>query len=238
MVTGTVQGLFLSLAFVFANVCFGDDEPPKLKPADCPAPVVKTIELESKGAKIENVVKIVFEEETTYQARFVMNSRHYRIDVNEDGTLNELSLDVTDDEIEFSKAPPAVQSMFRKESSKETKFDTLIKDMKYGVTIYEAIVAVGNKEYSIIVAENGVLVEKMLIFAEDQIDLANCPAAVQAALKEHARDGKIGEITRSTGIAGHVYETQLEIEGKTYFLELTEGGNLITKTFLDDVDEN
>ncbi len=231
-----------TLSFVVALTAIlsaiGADDPPKIKLSDCPAPVKKTIELEAKGAKIDGVVKTTLEEETTYAASFVMGTRHYHIEVDADGTLNELSLEVGDDEVAFTNCPAAVQAMFRKETSKETKFDVLSKDLKYGVTIYEAVVAVGNKEYSIVVAENGTLVEKMLIFAEDEIDLSHCPTAVQHTLKEHARGGEIGGITRSTGISGHVYEAELQIAGKAYLLEVTEGGGLITKSLLDDLDQS
>jgi len=111
------------------------------------------------------------------------------------------------------------------------------KDIKYGVVIYEAVAAIGGKDYAIVVAENGTLVEKMLVVAEDEIELSHCPTAVQHALKEHARGGKIGTIMRSTGIGGHVYESELEISGEKYFLEITEGGGLISKSLLVNEEE-
>ena len=72
--------------------------------------------------------------------------------------------------------------------------------MKYGVTVYQTVVDHKAKSYEIAVAEDGTLVEKVLVIDDEDIKLSDCPAAVRAALHEHAKGGEIGEITRSTGI--------------------------------------
>ena len=220
------------MAFACVLPVFADDEL-TLKLSDCPAPVKKTLELEAKGSKIENVTKLTEDDETTYSTTVVINGKTYHIRVDAEGTLNEMGLDVAEGEVKFTAAPAAVQATFRAES-KGGKFDMLAKDLKYGIIVYDAVATLGGKDYSIIVAENGTLVEKVLIIAEDDIELSHCPEAVQHALKEHARGGTIGDITRSTGIGGHVFEAELEIEGKAYTIELTEGGGLISKSLVDD----
>lgn len=231
--------LGLAIALATSLIALGSDDPPRssstLKLADCPAAVRKTIELEAKGATIGEVEKAVTDEKPVYSTSFVSGGKHYRMNVDEKGTLEELALEITgDDEVEFSMCPAAVQSTFRHEAPKGMTFDTVMKDLKYGTVIYEVVVPVGNKEYSLVVADNGTLVEKMLIFAEDEIELSHCPSAVQHAIKEHARGGKVAAITRSTAISGHVYEAEIEVDGKEYLLELTEGGGLISKSLLDD----
>jgi hypothetical protein len=57
-----------------------------------------------------------------------------------------------------------------------------------------------------------------------------CPAAVQAALREHAKGGKIGEITLSTGLGRQTYEAEVAIKGKIYLVEVAENGQLISKS--------
>ena len=211
---------------------FGDDDPP-IKLADCPAAVRKTLEHEAKGSKIKAVDKVAEDGATTYGAGVLVGGRKYRIHVDAEGSLIEMGLEVGDEEVKFAASPAAVQATFRREA-KDAKFDALAKDLKYGVTVYEAVVNFLGKEYSIVVAENGTLVEKMLIIAEDEVDLTHCPAAVQHALKEHAQGGKIGPVTRATGVGGHVFEAELEIKGKLYFVEVTEGGGLITKSLIEE----
>jgi hypothetical protein len=230
LVRAKVIGVAIALVASFA--ASGDDEQP-IKLADCPVAVRKTLEHEAKGSKIDAVDKVTEDGVTTYGAGVLVGGRKYRIHVDAEGTLMEMGLEVGDEEVKFAASPAAVQATLHREA-KDAKFDVLTKDLKYGVTVYEAVAAIGGKEYSIVVAENGTLVEKMLIIAEDEVDLTHCPAAVQHALKEHAQGGKIGPITRATGVGGHVYESELEIKGKAYFIEVTEGGGLITKSLLEE----
>ena len=42
--------------------------------------------------------------------------------------------------------------------------------------------------------------------------------------------GEIGDITRSTGIGQHTFETEVKMKGKVYLLEVAENGHLISKS--------
>jgi hypothetical protein len=224
----------IALGLAMATPVFSadlDDEV-KMKLADCPAAVKKALELEAKGSRIEEVGKLTEEGQTTYAATVVVAGKHYQVEVDDKGGLVDMSLDPGDDEVAFGACPAAVQATFRKEAH-DAKFDVVGRDLRYGVTVYEAVVSLGGKDYSLVVAQNGTLVEKMLVIAEDDIELSHCPVAVQNSLREHARDGKIGVITRSTGIAGHVFQAEIEMGGKGYMIEVTEGGGLISKSLLE-----
>ena len=230
----TVIRLFvvsLAIVSILSLAAIGDDPHP-IKIADCPVAVKKTLEHEAKGAHFESLEKLTEDGATTYEASVTLSARKYHLRIDAQGLLIEMGLQLGDDEVKFTACPAVVQATFRKEA-KDAKFDMMTKDLKYGVTVYEAIVPLSGKEYTIVVAENGTLIEKMLIIAEDEIELSHCPAAVQHALKEHAQGGNIGPITRATGIGGHVFEADLEIKGKNYFIELTEGGGLISKSLLE-----
>jgi hypothetical protein len=220
VVTAGVLGLF--------GMAPGDEE--ELKFSDCPPAVRKTFQAEAKGAKIETVTREKDEDdETFYWADVAINGRTYAIGVLEDGTLSELNLAVDEEELPFDRCPAPVQATFRSEAFGE-KVDVVDKDMRYGVTIYETVVDHKGKSYEIVVAEDGTLVEKVLVIDDDEVELATCPAAVQAALREHAKGGTIGDITRSTGIGRHTYEAEVEIRGKVYLIEVDEGGLLISKS--------
>ena len=216
-------------------MCFGpgmhrpqDDKPMKF--ADCPLAVRNTFLFEGKNSKIESVTREKGEDgETVYWADVVLKEKTYAMGVLEDGTLSEMNLAVEERELPLDKCPLAVQEAFKKEAFGE-HVDTLAKDRKYGMTIYETVVDHKGKSYEIIVAEDGTLVEKVLIIDDEEIELAKCPPAVQAAFHEQARGGKIHEITRSSGISKPTYEAEVEIKNKVYLIEIDEAGLLLAKS--------
>jgi hypothetical protein len=202
----------------------------EVKFSDCPAAVRKTFQAEAKGAKFETVTKEKDDdEETVYWADVAIGDRTYAIGVLEDGTLTEMNLAVDDEKLPFDRCPAAVQATFRSEAFGE-KVDAVGKDMKYGVTIYEATLTHHGKSYEIVVAEDGTLVEKVLVIDDEEVGLAQCPIAVQAALQQHAKGGTIGSITRSTGIGGPTFEAEVEFGAKVYLIEVAQSGLLISKS--------
>jgi hypothetical protein len=230
-----------SLWFVTAGVLVlasgtgapGDEQ--EIKFSDCPAAVRKTFEAEAKGAKIETVTKETDEDETIYWADVELGGKTYAIGVLEDGTLSEMNLAIDEDEVPFERCPAAVQATFKSEGF-GAMIESVGKDLKYGVTIYEAVVEHKGKSYEVVVAEDGTLVEKVLVIDDEEVELAACPAAVQIAFRQHSGGGTIGDITRSTGIGRHTYEAEVEIKGKVYLIEVSETGLLLSKS-LEAVEE-
>jgi hypothetical protein len=201
----------------------------EVKLSDCPEAVRKTFQAEARGSKIESVSKDQEEDETVYWADVTIAGRQYAIGVLEDGTLSEMNLAVDDADIPFDRCPAPVQGTFRREAFGKTP-QTVGKDMKYGVTIYEAAVENQGKSYEIVVAEDGTLVEKVLVIHDEEVELSKCPATVQTALREHSKGGTIGEITRSTGIGRPSFEAEVTIKDKVYLVEVGENGHLISKS--------
>jgi hypothetical protein len=199
----------------------------EIKLADCPPAVRKAIQAEAKGAKIEIVTKEEEDEGTVYWADAAIGGKMYAIGVLEDGTLTEMNLAVDDNDIPIERAPGAVQATFRGEAFGE-KVDSVGQDMKYGVAVYEAVVRYKGKAYEIVVAEDGTLVEKVLVIDDEEVELSACPAPVKATLQEHAKGGIIRDITRSSGIGRPTYEAEIEIMGKVYAIEVAESGLLIS----------
>jgi hypothetical protein len=217
-----------SFGLVIGMVSAADAQ--EMKFADCPAAVKKALQAEAKGAKIETVHKESEEdEETVFWADVAIGGRTYAIGVLEDGTLTEMNLAIEDKELPFERCPAPVQATFHREAFGE-KVGAVGKDMKYGVMIYETLVHHNGKPYEIVVAEDGTLVEKVLVIDDEEVELAKCPTAVQATLHAHAKGGKIGVITRSTGIVRHTYEAEIEINAKVYSIEVGESGLLISKS--------
>jgi hypothetical protein len=205
-------------------------EGPSVKFADCPAEVKKTLQAEAAGARIEFVRREKDDDgEMIYWADVAVGGRHYAIGVFEDGTLSEMSLAVDDAELGIDQCPAAVRSTMRNEAFGE-KIGNIDMDVKYGVTIFETTVLHHGKSYEIVVAEDGTLVEKVLVIEDEEIDLARCPAVVQTSLHKHAAGGTIHDVTRSTGIHGHTFEAEVEIKSKIYVIEVAENGQLISKS--------
>jgi hypothetical protein len=222
VVTAALLGLVFGMA--------PGDEGEEIKFASCPPAVRKTLQAEARGAKIETVLEEKDEDdETIYWADVTLDGKTYEIGVLEDGTLSEMNLAVDDEEVPIERCPAAVQATFRSEGF-GTRIDSVGKDIRYGVTIYETVVEHKGKSYELVVAEDGTLVEKVLVIDDEEVELAMCPAVVQVALREHSSGGTIGDITRSSGLGQHTYEAEVEIKGKVYLIEVSESGRLISKS--------
>ena len=190
----------------------------------------KTLQAEAKNAKIETVTREKNEDnETVYWARVAIGGKTYDVAAFEDGTLTEINLAVDDEDVPLDQCPAIVQATFRSEAFGE-KVDAVARDMKYGQTVYQTVVDHKGKTYEIVVAEDGTLVEKVLVIEDEEIKLSDCPAAVRTALHEHARGGEIGEITRFTGIGQHTFEAEVKMKDRVYLIEVTENGLLISKS--------
>jgi hypothetical protein len=225
--------LWVMIATLSGFVCgfaLTDDDDDELKFADCPVAVRKTFQAESKGTKIDTVTKEKNDDDQmVYWADVAISGKTYSVGVLEDGTLSEMSLSVDDEELELDGCPGPVQDTFRGEAYGE-KIESIGRDRKYGVMIYQTIVAHKGKSYTIIVAEDGTLVEKVLVINEEDIKISDCPAAVRTALHDHAQGGEIGNITRSTGIGQNTFEAEIKLKARVYLVEVAENGALISKS--------
>lgn len=221
--------LIAPLSGVVLGLAAPNDEQ-EIKFADCPAAVRKTLQAETKGAKIETVTKERDEDnETVYWVRVGIGGKTYELATREDGTLTEMSLAVDDEDVALNECPAAVQTTFRSEAFGE-KVDAVTRDMKYGVIVYQTVIDHKGKAYEIVIAEDGSLVEKVLVIEDEDIKLSDCPAAVRTALHEHAKGGEIGDVTHSTGIAHHTFEAEVKMKDRVYLIEVAENGLLISKS--------
>ncbi len=221
---GVVMGMLLFLGASTPGI--GQE----IKLAECPAPVRKTIEAESRGGHVQLVRKEKNDDGTVeFWAEAAVGGKTYAVAVHEDGTLAEMILALDDSEVPFEKCPSAVQATFRQEAFGQT-IRTVGKDMKYGAVVYETAVSHRSKTYEIVVAEDGTLVEKVLIVEDEPIELTKCPRAVQSTFQTHARGGKIHDVIRYSGLIHPVYEAEVEAEGKVFLVEIADNGVLIAKS--------
>ena len=201
-----------------------------VKFSDCPPAVRKSLQAEAPGVKFETVSREVDDEnETIYWAEATIGGRAYTIGVLADGTLSEMALAFDDEEVPLDRCPEAVQSTFKEEAFGE-KVGAVARQMKFGVTLYEATVSRKGKTYAVAVAEDGTLYEKVMVIDDEEIELEACPVAVREALRAQAKGGQVHDVTRTTGILKPTFEASVEVGGKVYVVELDEAGKLISKT--------
>jgi hypothetical protein len=136
----------------------------KVKFADCPTAVQKTLQQETVGAKLNEVLKATEDDETFYKADVTFDARDYEIVVADDGTLLAKVLsggDETTIEVKLSDCPAAVQKTLKRES-RGSDIETVDKVATDEKTIYVTYGEIEGKPYEIIVAEDGVLISKVL----------------------------------------------------------------------------
>ena len=203
----------------------------KIKLSECPEAVRKSIGAEAPGAKIEFVNREKDEDDdVVFWAEATIGERTYEIGILEDGTLSEMNMvPAGGSEVAFDGAPAAVKATFKAEAFGLT-IRTLARDLKYGTTTYDAVVDHAGKSYEIVVAEDGTLVEKVLVIDDEDVELAACPEPVREALKKLSKGGAIDGITRSAGIGKPTFEAEVELKGKVYLIELDDAGTLISKS--------
>ena len=80
--------------------------------------------------------------------------------------------------------------------------------------------------------ESGGADEKEVTMKLDQV-----PAAVQTTLKEEARGATIDEVDKISEDGLTVYETDVQIKGKSYEIQVAEDGTLVSKKWERDDDD-
>jgi hypothetical protein len=168
MLAAVIVGVAVPSAFAAEKE---DEKEVKIKFAECPAAVQKTLQREAGGAKIEEVEKESEDGKTNYEAEVKIGGKNYSIEVAEDGTLLEKELDEEETEVEIKLAdcPAAVQKSLQSEVG-GVKIGKVDKETAHGHTVYEIDVAIDGKNYEIIVNEDGLLLTKKLDQDEEKED--------------------------------------------------------------------
>ena len=93
----------VALALIGTTVGADDKQETKIKLADCPAAVQKTLVREALGAKIEEVEKEVEKGKTSYEAEVKIDNKTYESKVAADGTLISKALEDDEDDKDDEK---------------------------------------------------------------------------------------------------------------------------------------
>jgi hypothetical protein len=213
-------------------------EETKIKLADAPPAVQKTLRREAAGVTIGEIEKETEDGKTTYEVDVTIDGKPYEIQIAGDGTLIEKNLKTDDDvKIKVSDAPAAVQKTLKREAS-GAQIETVKREEEDNKTIYAAEVTIDGKIYEIEVAEDGTLQEKTLKEDDEvEVEFSDCPTAVQKTLKREANGAKISKVERQTAHGKPVFEIDVKIDGRNYEIIVAEDGLLLSKA-LDEDEEN
>lgn len=137
----------------FSTALAQDSEKP-VKMSELPAAVKKTVQEQSKGAKIRGLAKEVEAGKTFYEAALLFNGHSKDVLIDADGKVVEV-----EEQVALSSLPPAVKAEIQKQTGKGkiTIVESVTKDN--ALVFYEAHIKTGGKIKEVKVAPDGKLME-------------------------------------------------------------------------------
>jgi uncharacterized membrane protein YkoI len=212
----------------------------KVKYADCPAAVQKTIQREVIGATINDMFVDSHDDTAIYRAEVTLDDKNYDILVAKNGTLLEKVLQTGDEpaEVAFSDLPRDVRKTFKREAL-GAKIKNVIKQNHSVKTTYELFVKVEGLTYEVKVAEDGTLISKVLDGEDKEEDKEAVADTNKVSLATH-EETLTAEMTpltilRCMGLeltlgegAQSGRKMKLRIEGENIEIKTTKSGVLIS----------
>ena len=147
---GTLKELTLQI--------FAEEE---LSFTEAPEAVRKTFTEESRGTKVDDLVRERRLGLTVYVASVGIGGKTYEVKVAEDGTLVEKILQIEEDDVEFADCPVAVQKALQ-EASKGGNLGDITRSAGIAKRVYLAKLTANGNAYVIEVSEDGTLLGKTL----------------------------------------------------------------------------
>jgi uncharacterized membrane protein YkoI len=199
-----------------------------------PAAVQATVQQHLNGGTIEEVEVQMKDGQTVYEVDVEAEGEEIEFVVAADGTYlgepaeeaddakdeGEEKAEAEDDDedeivISLTEAPVAVRDAVDKlvAGNPVTK---IIKETDDGVTEYEAEYSVAGAEQSVKLSEAGDVLE-----VENEVEPAVLPEAVRKALADNYPGSRIAE---ATAVEEHYYEVEIEVNGKTFEVEVSPSG--------------
>jgi len=165
------------------------------------APVQDAIKKNAGAAEIQEITKTVAEGKTSYEVEYGSETAPRTFTLDETGQLLEK-------EVLLTETPAAVRETIRRELAGKTASD-ITETFDDGETAYEVEVISGKSHYSIAIDPEGKVVSK-----EEDITLADAPEAMQKAVNEMARDGKLKSLSKITEDGQVTYDADIKHGGK------------------------
>ncbi|MDQ6632289.1 MAG: PepSY-like domain-containing protein [Verrucomicrobiota bacterium] len=180
---------------------------------EIPVPAQKTIVAELGNGKIISLTKVMEGDEVSYEIEANKNDRPINFEVAADGDLLGYAIALGD-------VPIAIQETI-KQNLAGGKLEQIDKTSEDGEIYYDVEISHGSKGISLSIFAEGTLVSK-----EEELTLAEMPAAVQKSIQEKAFGKKITSLRRTTENEQTFYQIEVTKSGKDETLQLSADGNI------------
>ncbi len=125
--------------------------------------------------------------------------------------------------IKLAKLPPAVQKTVQAETAGGSKLAGVTKETEDGKTVYEIETKLGNgRTRDLTVDAFGSIVS-----VEEEVSLAEIPAAARAAIERLAGDGVVTKVESVTKGPVKTFEATIYLNGKNSEVTVTPDGKAI-----------
>lgn len=206
----------------------------KVAITELPAPVQRAIKEHSQGENLEHVERETRGGLTVYEAEFKREGVNRRVSFASDGKMLPGNLSINRDiirrapSVAVADVPSAVQKTI-KEQQAGREVEDIDKETWNGQTVYEVEFREQGPNRRVHIAGDGSLVvdKDRKAGAYYGTQLAETPAAVQAAVKRVVSSAVIEDVDRETRDGRVVYDIEVKQEGLNRHLKIAEDGTLV-----------
>jgi uncharacterized membrane protein YkoI len=150
--------------------------------------------------------------------------------------------DEEETKLALADCPPSVQKTLKREAA-GGEVDEVMRYVAEGKKLYAAAVTVDGEDYQMLVTDEGLLVQKMIddgadhTESEAELDLEDCPLAIQKSLLREAGDSEIDVVVERTANGETLYLTDVTLDDREYLVIIDAEGRLVSKTLYDEDEE-
>lgn len=182
--------------------------------AEIPAAVQKRIKGELGAAKIESIGKVVEDGETSFEVEIFHDGKTSELSIAPDGEL-------LWKEISLAESPIAVQKTIR-ERVGGGKLGDISKTTDKGDVFYDVNFSRDGKSRSLTIDEKGVSESE-----EEEVSLAQTPAAVQKTIRGKLGEGKVESISKGSDEGEIYYDVAISEKEKREEFSVGKNGELL-----------
>lgn len=183
--------------------------------SETPAAVQKTITKLTQTGKVTEITKVLDDGAVSYDVEVENGGKTHVVSIAEDGTVN-------DTEVSLEELSPELQKSIRDLMGKD-KLGDINQATEDGKVIYEVEFdsADGNAHYTTVDTNGATL------YREEDIALADTPAAVQQAIKDRMGGGELLELGKMTESGDVSYDVDIKKDGKLESFSLDTDGKIL-----------
>jgi hypothetical protein len=141
--------------------------------------------------------------------------------------------------LQLSECPAAVQKTLKREAG-GSKIGDVVRFSQDADLVYIAELTLDENKYQVLVAKDGMLLHKLVADGEDhseretELDVEDCPEAVQKTLEREAPGYPIELVIERTANGDTVYLADVELDHVDYAIVVAPDGTLISKSLYED----